>query len=189
MTTPTAGPEAGHWTFTSLARQSQRVLERLMETGDRVTVEEVVGFEFRGWNLNPLTTVLRARKFKKGFYRDRLTGAPWGYNVRVRQGGIDEPWVALPSEEHPDRFYFFGVSEPAPSHRYPNALVIDYRRRPDNPIFVRYLVDYVVAPARPNRDLLLGKSYAELPFVQPVLGFFVLERHNPTSYGGPEGGR
>jgi hypothetical protein len=174
------------WTFESLAGQPRHVLEEVLRSGAAIKSADVVGFEFKGWNLNPMTSFLGVRKFKKGFYRDRKTNIAWGYNVRVRQGRIDEPWVALPSEDHPRRFYFFGVSDPAPGNRYPNALVVNYRQwpgnRPINP--VRYMVDYIAAANPTNRDLALGKSYLESPIVTIVLGFFVLERHNATKFQG-----
>src|SRR5262245_58007164 len=147
------------WTFESLARQPKHVLEEVLRSGAAMKVEDVVGFEFKGWNLNPMTSILRVRKFKKGFYRDKKTNIAWGYNVRVRQGRINEPWVPLPSEDHPKRFYFFGVTDPAPGNRYPNALVVNYSRwpgnRPINP--VRYIVDYIAAANSANHDLTLGK--------------------------------
>lgn len=181
------GDERATWTFEGLASQDRSSLEDVLRSGEPVTAAEVVGFEFRGWNLNSATKLIGTRKFKKGFYRDRTAGTPWGYNVRVRQGRIDEPWVALPSDATPRRFYFFGVSDPAPGNRHPNALVVDYRRWPGNSVLdpVRYTVDYLVAPDPAKRDLLLGKSYAEFPIGRPFLGFFILERHNPSDFDGP----
>ena len=174
------------WTFESLTLQKREVLEKLMTSGTRVTVADVVGFEFKGWNLNALTSLIGTRKFKKGFYRDAATGTPWGYNVRVKPGAIEDPWLALPSEQEPKRFYFFGISEADDSASYPQALIVDYRRWPKNLKIdpVRYTVDYLVRGNSADPDLLIGKSYAELPFAKPFLGFFILERHNPTGLSG-----
>src|SRR5262245_1270509 len=96
------------WTFALLAEQKEKTMNELMNTGVGVKAVDVSAWEYRGWNLNPITVVTCTRKSKKGFYREPNTGKHWGYNVRVKQGKINEPWVALPSEDNPKRFYFFG---------------------------------------------------------------------------------
>jgi choline dehydrogenase-like flavoprotein len=181
------GPQT-NWDFETLVQQDNTVLDQLLQTGAPITAVEVAGHEYRGWNMNAATTIIGTRKFKKGFFRDPGTGGFWGYNIRVKQGSISEPWEALPSENDPKRFYFFGVSDPTPGGLYPNALVVDYRRWPDNWVIdpVRYTVDYLVAPNPGNKNLLLGKSYGETPLGRTFLGYFALERHNPTDYQGPK---
>jgi choline dehydrogenase-like flavoprotein len=175
------------WDFETLAKQDDNVLEQVLKTGAPIRATEVASYEFRGWNMNPTTVIIGTRKFKKGFYRDPDTGGFWGYNVRVQQGSIGDPWIALPSEDNPMRFYFFGVSDPTPAGLYPNSLVVDYRRWKDNLVLdpVRYTVDYIVAADPANKNLLLGKSYSETPLGHTFLGYFVLERHNPSGYIGP----
>jgi choline dehydrogenase-like flavoprotein len=170
-----------------LVNQDNKVLDQLLAEGRPILAADVAGYEYRGWNMNAATILIGTRKFKKGFYCDPETGAFWGYNVRVQQGSIDQPWVALPSEDNPKRFYFFGVSDPTPRALYPNALVVDYRRWPENWVIdpVRYTVDYLVAPDPANKNLLLGKSYSETPLGRTFLGYFVLERYNRTEYHGP----
>jgi hypothetical protein len=79
------------WTFATLAQQENEVLDALLPTAVPVMTTAVAGYEYRGWNLNSLTALIGTRKFKKGFYREPATGAYWGYNVRVKQGSIDEP--------------------------------------------------------------------------------------------------
>ena len=176
--------------FNTIVQQGDDALEALLKGGTPIAAAEVAGYEFRGWNMNALTTLIGTRKFKKGFYQDLQAGSFWGYNVRVQQGSIDDPWIALPSEGNPDRFYFFGVADPSPAGLYANALVVDYRKWPGNLVIdpVRYTVDYLVAPEPPNKDLLLGKSYSETPLGPTFLGYFALERNNPTDYHGPDNG-
>jgi hypothetical protein len=176
------------WTFQTLAQQNNDTLEQVIKAGTPITAAEVTGYEFRGWNLNATTMLFGTRKFKKGFYRDPDTGGFWGYNVRVQQGSINEPWVALPSKENPKRFYFFGVSDPIPTEKYPNALVVDYRRWPDKLFIdpVRNTLDYIVAANQGNKDLLLGISYSQTFLGKIFLGYFVLERESsPSGYQGP----
>jgi choline dehydrogenase-like flavoprotein len=173
------------WDFQSLTAQDNTVLEQLMASGASITTADVAGWEFRGWNMNAATVIIGTRKFKKGFYQDG-NGAYWGYNVRVQQGSITDPWVAEPSDANPNRFYFFGVSNPTPGELYPNGLVVDYRRWPGNSVIdpVRYTVDYLVAPDPTNKNLLLGKSYSETFLGNTFLGFFALERYNQTDFHG-----
>jgi len=182
MTAPTTNLD-----FRTLAAQDNNALDRLLQAGAPIATTEVAGYEYRGWNMNAAATIIGTRKFKKGFYRDPENGGYWGYNVGVKQGTIDEPWVAVPSEENPRRFYFFGVTDPTPAGLYPNALVVDYRRWPANWVIdpVRYTVDYLVAPDPANKNLLLGKSYSETPLGRIFLGYFALERQNATDYQGP----
>jgi hypothetical protein len=182
---PLPAPE--HWTFERLTQQNNEALEQLLKSGVPVTPADVAGWDYRGWNINCMTQLIGTRKFKKGFYQDPATGAFWGYNMTVRQGGIDEPWLPTPSEQSPKRYYFFGVDAPQPNTPYPNALVVDYRQWPRNCRLdpVRYTVDYLSAPDPSNKNLLVGKSYSELPFARVFLGFFIIERYNESHYHGP----
>jgi hypothetical protein len=87
--------------FKALAGLGNDGLERLLQAGAPITTAEVAGYEYRGWNMNAATTLTGTRKSKKGFYRDPVNRGYWGYNVRVKPGTIDDPWVAVPSEAEP----------------------------------------------------------------------------------------
>jgi hypothetical protein len=66
--------------------------------------------------------------------------------------------------------------------------VVDYRQWPGYSPFnpVRYTVDYLAYPDPANRDLIVGKSYAQLgSSIRPLLGFFILSRIGPSGYTGP----
>jgi hypothetical protein len=176
-------------TFDSLTVASKSDLDRLMKASPAPGLSDVVGFEFRGWNLEKSTEILRTRKFKKGFYGNPADGYAWGYNVPVQQNAKNEPWIATPSDENPKRYFFFKVlpSAIAEDPKYRDSLVVDYRKWPDyfpaNP--VRFTVDYLVFPAPGDRDLILGKSYWELGPLRPFLGYFILERHNASNFQPP----
>ena len=174
-------------TFSSLAGSSKPRLDEIMREGTSPELAELLGFEFRGWNLNKATELTATRKFKKGFFGQPDKRFAWGYNVPIRKNAFNEPWISEPSDKNPKRYYFFGVfpSTEAKRPKYPNSLVVDYQKSGEyfflNPI--GYTVDYLILPDPTNRDLMLGKSYLEIGPVRPFLGYFVLERHNRSDYG------
>ena len=172
-------------TFESLARASKSELDRLMDASPAPLLDDLLGFEYRGWNLNATTRVFGTRKFKKGFFGSPQEGEAWGYNVAVKQNDFAEPWLGDPNDEDPKRHYFFKVFPGHRKSRYPNSIVVDYRASGEyfaaNP--VGYTVDYLVCPEPANADLILGKSYLEMGFLKPFLGYFVLEKHNASGYG------
>jgi len=45
------------WTFEALAQQEREILESLLLHGKAPTGQQVVGFQFRGWNVNPAVGV------------------------------------------------------------------------------------------------------------------------------------
>jgi hypothetical protein len=174
-------------TFEDLAASKRSRLDQLLRRGIQPSLAEVAGYEFRGFNMQSLTKVIGTRKFKKGFYGNPDEGHLWGYNIRVVQNGLDDPWIALPSDDSPERLAFFKVFPPKPSGRdadFSNSLVVDYAQWPDyiwiNP--ARYILDYLVFPAQGNRDLLLGKSYFALGGSRIFMGYFILERQNRSDF-------
>jgi hypothetical protein len=177
-------------TFDVLTKYDNRRLEPLMASGAIPTLPDVVGHEFRGWNIQGLTELLGTRKFFKGFYADGPTSATaWGYNMPAERNDRSQPWVPKRKNGVPVRYYFFRLI-PGPMLKdaiYPRTLVVDYRQWPGysplNP--VRYTVDYLVFPDPANRDLMVGKSYAQLGSIRPFLGFFILARVGPSGYNGP----
>jgi hypothetical protein len=180
-------------TFDELTRFDNRRLEPLMGSGAVPSASDLVGYDFRGWNIQALTEILGTRKFIKGFYAGAAPERAWGYNMPVLQNGRDKPWLAKLKDGQPIRYYFFGVLPgPAlPDAIHPRSLVVDYRQWPGysdlNP--VKYTVDYLVHPDPGNRDLLVGKSYAQLTkSIRPFLGFFILARLKPSDYSGPGSG-
>ena len=179
-------------TFEYLAQMSRDELEEVLKAGEEPTLnEDVAGWEFQGWNVNPLTSVLGNRKFKKGYfgdldvYSDPAQQYAWGYNMTMEQNDFNEPWIATPSPENPRRHFYWGVTQGAKANnpKYPNTMVIDYRRWPEYlPGFpVGYTVDYMVYPNPGDPLLMLGKSYLEAGFIQPFLGYFILRRDDERS--------
>jgi choline dehydrogenase-like flavoprotein len=166
---------------------SRAELEQLMAQGVAPQIGDVLGYEFRGFNVQRAARLIGNGKFKKGFFGNPAYDHAWGYNIRVRQNDLDEPWIARPSNDDPKRFFFFKVYPAASSGkaRYPNSLVIDYRGWGEyfflNP--VGYTVDYLVYPDPDNRDLIVANSYLETPIGSVFLSHFILERYNQSDYG------
>ncbi len=178
------------YSFTSLAKSSDKDLEYAMRSGVTPALDGLVGYEFKGYNVPLITRLLGFRKFKKGFFldegQDPAQGEISGYNVMVEQNGLEDPWIARPSEANPRRHSFFRVypvRKSDPDNLYPNALLLNYGLGGNaawNPASL--LRDYLVQVDPENPDLLLGKAYIALGGMRVFPSFFVLERHNEASY-------
>jgi hypothetical protein len=173
--------------FEGLTRLDNPSLKNILDGGAKPELRDLVGYDFRGFNLQSLTALIGTRKFKKGFYGDPQEGHIWGYNIRVVQDGVGVPWVALPSDDKPNRLAFFKVFPAEPTGRdadFAHTMVIDYSQWKDyfvlNP--ARYILDYLVLPDPANRDLLLGISYFAVGNIKTFAGYFVLERYNQNHY-------
>ena len=79
--------------YEALCSASSSELEALLLEGVTPLLEELAGWEFRGFNTNRAAELLRIRKFKKGFqWNPRNPKELLGYNVKVRQNGLLNPW-------------------------------------------------------------------------------------------------
>ncbi|HEU0294566.1 MAG TPA: hypothetical protein VFR47_17635 [Anaerolineales bacterium] len=148
-------------------------------------LESLVGFEWRGCNTSWRIKLLGLQKFIKGFFRERERAE--GYNIPVRQNGLDAPWLDQPTPESPKRFAFYlvtHVDRESVDNLYPEALLLDYGASLRNPAYgiERLLRDYVVQPDLANPDLLLGKAYLAIGTLRLPSNFFVLERLRRTSW-------
>ena len=171
-------------TFEELTQKSNAELEALMQAGKAPALEALAGHEYRGWNVPFFTRILGIQKFIKGFFQG--PGGVEGYNIPVRQNGLDDAWTHLPSAQAPKRFgyYLVGpVSAEAVDHRYPNALLLDYGASPRNAWYhgERVLRDYLVEPCQCDPELLLGKAYLALG-PRLASNFFILKRLRPTDW-------
>ena len=169
--------------FFDLARAPRRRLEAVLRAGVTPATESLVGFEWRGFNV-PWYTKLVGQKFIKGF---ELAGSSVeGYNVAVRQNGLMEPWIEMPSPEHPERFGFYVVDAVDPlsvDNRYRDALFLDYAASARNPGRApeRALRSYLIQPDESNADVLLGKAYWAIGRLRWYAAFYILERLRPIT--------
>ncbi|TNE49521.1 MAG: hypothetical protein EP343_11765 [Deltaproteobacteria bacterium] len=176
-----------YMTFHRLARSSNAELDKIFAKGIQPDLELLEGWEFRGWNVSPVTKVLGFQKFKKGFFREsgsHRSDQLFGYNVVVRQNELSFPHLAQPNELEPKCHGFYLVTPVDTSSRdnfYTNALLLDYGQGPSNPLWdpSSVLRDYLVQVEPENPDLFLGKAYLALGPARVFSNYFVLERYNP----------
>ncbi|MBI4348238.1 MAG: hypothetical protein HY553_15460 [Elusimicrobia bacterium] len=171
--------------YERLARASDRELEEHLRGGRPPDAPSVAGYEWRGYNTAPFTAVLGIRKFIKGFFAG--PGGLEGYNIPVKQNGLNGPWLHRPHPEHPRRFGFYRVARvqaDAKDSLYLNAVLLDYGASPRNFRLApeRVLRDYLVQPFQDDPDLLLGKAYVALGPCRVASNFFVLGRLAATDW-------
>jgi hypothetical protein len=175
------------YTFEELTELSNKRLGELMRTGSTPKIEEVVGYEFRGYNVPWATKLMGTKKYKKGFYaQPGVSAYAWGYNVPVVQNRKTEPWLAVPNEANPRRYFFFKVfpaGTPGYDKKMAHALIIDYSKWRYfflNPI--QRTLDYLVFPYPENRNLMVGRSDFFAGRIHFPMGYLILERHNKSNY-------
>jgi len=173
------------YSYDELCGKKDRELEEIFKAGKTPDLKNLLGSEFRGFNVPIITKILGFQKFKKGFFvgpdQKPESGEIMGFNVLIKQG-VKDKWPALPSEEAPKRFGFYRVAKVKPEERdnkYPHALLLNYgiSRNGLNP--ARLLRDYLVQVDPANSDLYLGRAYFALGPLRVFPSFFVLERYNP----------
>lgn len=161
-------------------------LKRLMENGHPIDPTKLDNTQYNGISLGLPHWVeqLTWKKFKKVFHRDPATGWLRGWNVKVKQNGLDEPWEEVTEHGKPVAYGFYRV-EPAEGHAMPlrarQGLMINYGEG-GNPALspLSALRDPVVALEKDNVTRLLGMSYLDLGLFQaPTPSYFLLERGDP----------
>lgn len=171
--------------YKALTALSNRDLENIFAASSGPAPAALAGSEYMGFNVPWFTGLLGIRKFIKGFF-----GAPnavEGYNIPVRQNGIDRPWEHLPSPGSPKRFGFYLVGPVDARSRdnlYPQAALLDYGASPRNKKYQveRVLRDYLVVADPKDPDILLGKAYVALGSMRIATSFFVLQRLRSTTW-------
>lgn len=168
--------------YRRLARQSPAALEDMLVGGQTPSLPDLVGYEYRGYNVAPTTALLGIRKFVKVFFTTP-EGAVYGCNTPAVQNGLDGPWIARPTEASPRRYAFFRVLPVDPEARdnaYLHALLLNYGLG-GNPIYdpSRLLRDYLVRCVDGSDELLLGKAYMAFGPARVPASFFLLERRRP----------
>lgn len=170
--------------FRGLIATPPRGLEEIFRSSKSPDLERLPGRVFRGCNPPWHARLLGIQKFMKGFLRGE--NGIEGYNLPVRQDGLDAPWSAKPSDESPRRFGYYlarPVDPNARDSKYPDSALLDYGASPRNPWYAveKVLRDYVVQPDPANPDVLLGKAYLAFGPARVKANFFVLayDREGP----------
>lgn len=153
---------------------SKSELDRIFEGGTEPDADDLVGWEFRGFNVALVPKIGGFQKFKKGFAKDG--DFYWGYNVPVRQGGPDAPWTCRPSDEFPKRFGFYSVRSDQDG-KEPGSLRLNYGEGKNKLWEGSFLRDYLRQVDADNPNLLLGRAYMSVAGKLVFSNYFVLERH------------
>lgn len=177
-------------TGSDLLGLDRRRLMRLLCDGHPIDPEALDDSEYRGVSLGLPGFIDRLtwKTFKKVFHRDPETGHLRGWNVRVRQTGLEPPFIPRQRRGQPDAWGHYRVVE---GRRRPmprpvgQGLLLDYGLGGNSALAfpVPALRDPLVALVPGSVELLLGWSYLELgPLRIPTPSFFSLERDGPLTH-------
>jgi hypothetical protein len=179
--TETAIASATTSRYREFTAMSNRQLESIFQNGRQPDPDMLAGYEWRGFNTPFFARLLGIQKFIKGFFTNPATQLVEGYNIPVRQNGLDNPWIHKPNADHPKKFgyyHVYPVRADERDRRYPNALLLNYGKSDRNPIYrpERVLRDYIIQPDADNADLLIGKAYLAVGPLRIPSNFFILEK-------------
>jgi hypothetical protein len=162
-------------TAAELATASRAELRSLAAAGRPFAPDDVAGHLYHGVSLGLPAWVVRLTwsKFGKAFHRDGDRVRGW--NVRMVQDGLDQPWRPRRRAGHDVTFGHFAVVAS------PREVLLDYGRGGNGRLDpIQALRDPVVALDGPR--LLLGWSdLAVGPLRVPTPSYFVLERGAPLT--------
>jgi hypothetical protein len=172
--------------------RSRGELRSMLERGHAIDPRALDDSEYRGVSLGLPAPIVRATwlTFRKTFHRDPETGALRGWNVRMKQTGLDGPREPMvDAQGKPRVFGFYGVREGRDYGDMPVAarhgLVIDYGLDDHNAKLdpIRRGRDPLVALDEGSVERLLGWTYFDVGFARVgTPSFFLLEREGPLSY-------
>lgn len=174
-------------TYHELCTSPRARLEQWLVEAKGPSLASICGYEFRGFNVlapheKAVMWVLGNVRFIKCFFPGPKGDASEpldGYNMKVKNGGLADPWATVPNEEKPTkigRYKVYGTRNRPGKNLYPNSVFLDYAQ-PGNTLFSGSTIDdYVVQPDPANPDLLLGKAYTRLGLMTPST-YFCLERY------------
>jgi hypothetical protein len=171
--------------YEELCEKNDSELEAIFLAAKTPDKKNLLGWEFRGFNIPAITKLIGIQKFKKGFFLAPGQNADgpeaMGFNVQVIQNGLHGKWLAKPTESNPRRFGFYRVYQVKPEekdNKYPHALLLNYGMSRNGMDPARLLRDYLVQPDPANPDIYLGRAFFAIGPLRVFPSFFVLERHN-----------
>lgn len=178
-------------TFETLAKADKKTLDDVMENGKMPDLESMAGFEFDGYNLTFMASILGIRKFRKGFYKYKWNKVLdlWryaGYNVKMKQNSFKKPWEYKGKE--PKKFGWFEIFtlnrfKEEGLDMYPNATILHYGLDKRNTLFEgKMLRDYLVQVNDNDKDLYLGKAYNAIGKNLVMPSYFIIKRAEKVNF-------
>lgn len=182
-------------TFETLAKADKKTLDDVMKNGTMPDLESMIGWEFDGYNLTFMATILGIRKFRKGFYNAQekkfygyCSRAPElykGYNVKMKQNKFEQPWEYKNGK--PQRFGWFDIITAYAFHKdlalHPNAALLHYGLDERNTLFEgKMLRDYLVQVNDNDKDLYLGKAYNAVGKNLVMPSYFIIKRAEKVNF-------
>jgi hypothetical protein len=165
--------------FLSLTRAPAEALVRLASAGEPPGIEELAGWEYRGWLASGSLPGPLMRKHRKGFYRLARRGRLGGYNIPCHPGTPRAPWVDRLRGPGSWRLGWFLVVPGA------HALVLDYSREDRAPRLspVRGLREHLVQVRAGDPTLLVSTIEVVAGRQVRRLGMGIYERHTRSPLG------
>ena len=170
--------------LTELAGRSPAELEAILKTAPPVPLDRLAGHLFHGMSLAmPAPLFALFGKFGKSFMADPATGELAGWNTRMRQNGMGEPWTPLIVRGREVLYGKYrvaphGAQSGQPYQPYAGALLIDYGRggnRSWDPL--GRVRDFIVAVDGTDGNVWLGRMYLALGGrLVPTPSYFGLAR-------------
>ncbi|MDP2907849.1 MAG: hypothetical protein Q8O03_07970 [Nanoarchaeota archaeon] len=181
------------YTFETLAKADKKTLDDVMKNGTMPDLESMAGFEFDGYNLTFMATILGIRKFRKGFYKYKIetefftvSGKYAGYNVKMKQNKFEQPWEYKNGK--PERFGWFNIFKDYSFGKdgldiHPNAALLHYGLDERNTLFEgKMLRDYLVQVNDNDKDLYLGKAYNAIGKSLVMPSYFIIKRAEKVNF-------
>jgi hypothetical protein len=173
----------------ALRAMTPKALRAVLAAGHSIDPTALDDTAYRGVSLGIPRWVERLAwtTFVKTFHRDPETGDLRGWNVRLKQTGLDGPVEPMRvSSGAPKTFGHFrvvGCEGLAPPKGADGGLMIHYGLGGNAPWDgIRFLRDPIVALSPGSVDRLLGWSYLDLGFRCPTPSYFLLERLGPLDH-------
>jgi hypothetical protein len=170
-----------------VVRMSASELDRAMRAGHPIDEDVLADREYDGVSLNLPAWIERLTwtKFCKVFHRE-TDGHLRGWNCKIDQTPLDEPWVLTEKSGAPMTYGHYRVTDPrgyAMPRPYGNGLMLDYGlgRNPRFD-FTGRVRDPIVAVNEGDSTFLLGWSYVDLGLRFSTPSFFVLRRGAELSH-------
>lgn len=175
-------------TLDDLVRMSFTDLDRTMRDGHAIDPDVLADRRYDGVSLNLPKMVERLTwvKFAKVFRRE-ADGSLRGWNCKVDQSPLDEPWELALERSEPMTYGHYAV-RPSAGYRMPRpygaGLMLDYGLGGNGKLDPTSRVrDPIVAVNEGDSALLLGWSYVDLGMTQMATpSFFALRRGAPLDH-------